>query len=471
MRRTAFVVFLALATSSAPRATAPVSWPQFRGAHAGVADEATLPVSWSVAEHVAWAVPIPGRGWSSPIQVNGRLYLTTAINEGSFKAPSTGIFGNDYAAELTKQGLSLEEVTKKVIARDVELASETTDLRYMVYALDSRTGKVIWEREAHKGKPFGGRHRKNTYASETPVTDGERLYVSFGANVGVFCYTMDGALVWTKTWPPQPIYLDFGTAASPAVHGDRVYVQHDTDGESFLAALDKRTGREIWSARRTELAASPLKSGWSTPFVWENAMRTEVVTVGRGYVISYGLDGKELWRLSGSIVQATPSPFSADGILYVGSGSQGEANRPVYAIKPGASGDISLPAGKSSSDFIVWMHPRLSGYTPSPLVYRDRVYAVNDNGILQVADAKTGKDVYRVRIGGGGNTFSSSPFASNGRIYAVSEDGDAFVWEAGDQYKELSKNSLGEMTLATPAVDADGLYIRTATKLYRITGK
>jgi outer membrane protein assembly factor BamB len=169
------------------------------------------------------------------------------------------------------------------------------------------------------------------------------------------------------------------------------------------------------------------------------------------------------------MTQATPSPVAAAGLLYVGSGSQGEANRPLMAVRAGAAGDISLSKDEASNEYVVWRQPRFSGYTPSPLVYRDRVYAVNDNGILQVADAKTGKEIYKARVGGGGNTFSSSPLASQGRIYLLSEDGDAFVLRAGDSYQELAKNSLGEMSLASPAADAESLYVRTQTKLYRIT--
>jgi outer membrane protein assembly factor BamB len=250
------------------------------------------------------------------------------------------------------------------------------------------------------------------------------------------------------------------------VHDDRVYVLNDTEQDSFLAALDAVTGKPIWTVQRTDLAGR-LGSGWATPFVWQNPQRTEIVTIGRGFVISYDLQGRELWRLRG-MTQATPSPVAADGLLYVGSGSQGESNRPVYAIRPGASGDITLDKEATSSEFVAWFQPRLSGYTPSPLVYRDRVYVVNDNGILQVAEAKTGREVYKARLGGTGNTFSSSPLAVDGRLYFVSEDGDTFVLKAGDTYEELAKNSLGEMSLASPAADATGLYIRTQTHLYRL---
>jgi outer membrane protein assembly factor BamB len=393
------------------------------------------------------------------------VFVTTAVNDGAFKAPSTGIFGNDYAAELAKSGLSDDEVVKKVVTRDIELTSDTGEVSYRVYALDARTGRVLWQQEAHRGRPAGGRHRKNTYASETPVTDGERLYVSFGGNVGVFCYSLDGTLLWKHAWPPQPIYLDFGTASSPVLHEGRIYQLHDNDGESFLAALDARTGREVWTVKRTD--AAPMRSGWATPFVWTHKARAEIVTIGRGMVVSYDATGRELWRMKG-MTQATPSPVAGEELLYVGSGSQGEANRPLAAVRPGAQGDISLAPDQTTSDFVAWRQPRFSGYTPSPLVYRGRVYAVNDNGILQVADAKTGAEVYKARVGGGGHTFSSSPLASQGAIYLTTEDGDTFVLRAGDRYDEIAKNSLGEMSLATPAAGADSLFVRTQTRLYRI---
>jgi outer membrane protein assembly factor BamB len=447
---------------------AAAEWPQFRGPDgAGLADESALPERWSTTENVKWSVDVPGRGWSSPIVWGDRVYVTSAISPGAFKAPSTGIFGNDYAAELMKQGLPVEEVNRRVINRDIELTAETGDIRYMVFAIDARSGKVIWEREAHKGQPHGGRHRKNTYASETPATDGERLYVSFGGNVGLFAYSLDGKLLWKRTWQPQPIYLDFGTASSPVVHNGRVYQLHDNDGEAFFAALDAKTGKELWNVERRDNA--PMKSGWATPFVWKHAQRTEIVTIGRGLVISYDENGKELWRLKG-MTQATPSPVAAGGLLYVGSGSQGDANRPLMAVRPGASGDISLAADQDSNEFVAWRQPRFSGYTPSPLVYRGRVYAINDNGILQVADAKSGVEVFKARIGGGGHTFSSSPLASQGRIYLLSEDGEMFVLRAGDKYDEIARNSLDEMSLATPAASADSLFVRTQSKLYRIAG-
>jgi outer membrane protein assembly factor BamB len=471
MRKLALVAgVLAVSALSAfaARRAPDIRWPQFRGpAGDGVLDTAPLPTAWSATSNIAWQVEVKGRGWSSPVGWGGLVFVTSAISPGQFKAPSTGIFGNDYAAELSGKGLSDDEVVKAVVSRDVELTTESGEIRYMVYAFDAATGALKWEREAHRGAPVGGRHRKNTYASETPTTDGERLYAYFG-NVGLFAYRLDGTPLWNTRFDPQPMYLDFGTASSPVVHDGRVFVLHDNDGKSFAAAVDAKTGKVLWQVDR-DLPAGRATSGWSTPFVWRHAQRTELVIVGRQHAVGYAPDsGKELWRLRGLTGQSTPSPVAANGLLYLATGSQGENDRPVYAVRPGGSGDISLATGQSSNAFVAWMHPRASAYTSSPLVYRGRMYVVNDNGVLTVFDAATGKEIYKARAGGSGNTFSASPWAADGRVYLLSEDGYTFVIEAGDRYVELAKNSLDEMTLASPALAPDMLFLRTQTRLYRI---
>src|SRR5262245_56460451 len=462
----AIALLAAAIAEPAPVAPADTVWPQFRGASGrGVADIDNLPVSWSAEKNVAWRVGVPGRGWSSPIVWGDRVIVTSTVSPGAFKQPSTGIYGNDYVAELMAQGLSDDQVLAKLRARDIESTAEAGELQYMVYSFDVATGKQVWQQQAHRGAPFGGRHRKNTYASETPATDGERIYTLFG-NVGLFAYSMDGRLLWTHRIDPQPRYLDFGTAASPVVHDGRVYILDDNEVSSYIAALDAKTGAVLWKTARSDGDPFPM-SGWSSPFVWVNAARTEIVTIGRAMAMSYSLDGKELWRLRG-LTQANPTPTAGDGMLYVATGSQGEANRPLFAIKPGASGEISLKSGETSNAFVAWYQPRASAYTSSPLVFNGRVYAVNDNGVMAVFDAKSGREIYKARVGGVGNTFSASPFAYAGKVFCLSEDGDTFVLNPGDRYDEVAKNTLGEMALATPAVTRDGVFIRTATSLYRI---
>ena len=466
MQLTRAVVLAVFVTAFIPNpAPTDATWPQFRGPSGrAVSTVAALPTTWSTTINVAWSTEIPGRAWSSPIVWNDQVIVTSAVGKGAFKQPSPGIFGNDYVAELQKQGLSEAQIMEKLRARDLESPQEVGELQFMVYSFDVKTGRPRWAREAHRGLPIGGRHRKNTYASETPATDGERVYALFG-NIGLFAFTMEGQPLWTYTIEPQPRYLDFGTAASPVVHGGRVYIQDDNEKRSFLAAIDARTGKEVWKTPRTGLGR--ILSGWSTPFVWVNPKRTEIVTIGPQLAISYDLDGRELWRLKG-LTQANPTPTEGDGLLYIGTGSQGEANRPLFAIRPGASGDISLPQGATSSEFVAWFQPRASAYTSSPLVFGGRVYAINDTGVLQVFEAKTGKELYKARAGGVGNTFSASPWASGGHVFLLSEEGDTFVIRPGDAYDEIARNSLGEMTLASPAVTKDGLFIRTQSRLYRI---
>jgi outer membrane protein assembly factor BamB len=334
----------------------------------------------------------------------------------------------------------------------------------MVYAVDLKTGRIRWERELRRAVPLAVKHEKNTYASETPVTDGERVYAYFGG-VGLFAFDMQGKPLWSK--PMDPLKMrGWGTGASPIVHQNRVYIVNDNDEQSSLIAYDSRTGDVVWRVAREE------GSNWSTPFIWEHALGTEIVTTGSRKVRSYSLDGKLKWELAGMTSLHVPTPFAIDGLLFISSGFLADPVRPVYAIRPGASGDISLKEGERSNPFVAWSNPRLGTYGTSGLVYGDYYYTLLDRGFLVCNDAKTGKEVYpRQRITAEASGFTASPWAYNGKIFALSEDGDTFVMQAGPEFKVLGRNSLGEMALATPAVAGDSLIIRTASKLYRISNK
>ena len=427
------------------------NWPQFRGSKGGVApDDAALPDTWSTTENVAWRIDIPGRSWSSPVVWGDHVFLTSAIDTAGDKPlrPTSEYISRSGGGTMTFQ--------------DLETAK--TPLRWMVYDIDLKTGKVRWEREAATGVPAESRHQKNSYAAETPVTDGERVYAYFG-NVGLFAFDMNGEPVWSQKATAVKTRTGFGAAASPILHGDRVIHVNDNDDQSYIAAYDARTGRELWKTPRDE------RSNWSTPFVWQNDRRTEIVTAGTDKIRSYDLDGTLLWELKGMSIYAIPTPFAADGLLYIASGYPADKIRPVYAIRSGAAGDISLKPEQTSNDFIVWSNPQIGPYNPTPLVYRGCYYTLLDRGFLTCHDPKTGAEIYgRQRITMDATSFTASLWAYNGKVFALSEDGDTYVMQAGPEFKTLGKNSLGEMSLATPAVANDSLIIRTANKLYRITG-
>jgi outer membrane protein assembly factor BamB len=415
-------------------------WPQFRGPGAlGVAEDPDLPDAWSATENVTWKTDIPGTGWSSPIVWGDNIFVTTVISAVEGEKPKKGLyFGGERKAA-------------------------TDPHRWVVYCVDWKTGRIRWEREVQTGLPPGPRHLKNTYASETPVTDGERLYAYFG-NVGLFCFDMSGKKLWEKRWKSSPTRYGWGTAASPVLYKDRIYILNDNDEKSFMAALDKKSGEEIWQISRDE------GTNWSTPYIWENELRTEIITAGTRRVRSYDLNGKLLWELAGMSSIAIPTPFSKHGLVYIASGYVGDQHRPVYAIRPGASGDISLKQGETANKYIAWYQPQGGPYNPSPLVYGDYYYTLLDRGFFTCHDAKTGKEIYaKVRIDPGVNAFTSSPWAYNGKIFCLSEDGDVFVIQAGPEFKLVRKNSLDEMCMATPAIARGSLIIRTASKLYRIT--
>ena len=457
-------------TDAAPVAS-PVDWPQFRGPGAlPVSANAALSRSWSRTENVEWVADVPGMGWSSPIVWGGKVFLTTAIAEGEMKQPSYGTdFSNEYVAELQREGVSEAELEKRIYERDMEMPDEVT-LRYRLLCFDLATGALVWDREFRAGPPPVGRHRKNSFTSETPVTDGKAVYV-YVAHLGLWAYDFDGKELWHTPLEARSVYLDFGGGTSPALHENRLFIVNDNEEASFAAAFDTTTGKPLWRAERTGMGAHDRRSGWATPFVWTNPLRTEVVTVGPGFAISYALDGRELWRLPIASAITIASPFAADGILYLSAGAGGEPTRPVVALRPGASGAIAVPEPGTSSDAVVWYEATAGGsYLPTPLVYQGRLYVLNEKGILAVSDAATGKEIYRSRIHREARNFTASPWAYNGAVFMINEEGITFAIAAGDELEVLAINRLGEddFVEASPAISGDRLLIRTQSRLYSI---
>ena len=428
---------LLLGAASAIGAGLSANWPQFRGAGAlGVADHPGLPDRWGANENVAWKAEVPGHGWSSPIVWGERVFVTTVVSEGVVEPPKKGLYFGGERPEIPQ-----------------------AEHHWLVLCFDLESGRQLWRREAHRGTPPNPHHVKNTYASATPVTDGERVYAGFG-NAGLYCYDLEGRKLWSTNWPPVKIRNGWGSAASPVLSDGRLFLVNDNDEQSFAVALEAKTGRQLWRVERDE------KSNWATPHVWRNAQRTELITSGKR-VRSYSLDGQLLWELGGMSSIVIPTPCSNPGLLYVSSGYVGDRVRPVFAIKPGAAGDITLKPGQTSNEFVAWCQPTAGPYNPSPLLYGDCFYVLFDFGFLSCHEARTGRQVYeKQRIREGPTSFTASPWAANGKVFALSEDGDTFVFQAGPEYKLLHTNSLDEMCMATPAIAGDRLVLRTLTKLY-----
>jgi outer membrane protein assembly factor BamB len=420
------------------------NWPSFRGPNAsGVADARPLPIAWDAEKstHILWKTELPGLGHSSPVVWENRVFVTAAISSAA---------ASSYNPKDD----------------DIKPAEDGSVHQWRVYGLDKGTGKILWSRTAHQGAPKVKRHVKATQANATPVTDGRVLVVSFGSE-GLYGYDLNGTLLWKQDlgildpgYAGQPD-LSWGFASSPIIHQGLVIVQCDIQKNSFIAAFNVNDGKRVWLVQRDELPS------WSTPVVYQGRTRTELVTSGSKYYRGYDpLTGKELWRLRDGSEVKVPTPVVAHDLFYLTGGNP--RGREFYVVRPNATGDISLPAGRESGPGIAWRKTRGSSYTPTPIVYGDHLYICNDNGVLTVYDAASGAQIYVHRIGTTNSTFSASPVAAGGRIYFSSEDGEVFVIKAGLAYELLATNRMGEPLMATPAVSDGVLLIRGQRHLFAV---
>ncbi len=411
------------------------NWPQFRGlGAAGVAEGRTSAVTWDAAKSIntRWKTAIPGLAHSSPVIWGDKVFVTTSIHSAPKDETRFGLFG--------------------------DVAPVKGDLKHTwkVYALDKATGKILWERIAAEGVPKVMRHPKSTHADSTPVTDGKYVVALFGSE-GLFAYNLKGKLLWKQDlgvldagWFYDPDY-QWEHGSSPIIYRDLVIVQADVQKNSFIAAYSLKTGKLVWKTERDEI------SSWGTPTVYEGQTRAELVTNGTKAIRGYDpATGKELWRLTPNSEVTTPTPFAAHGLIFVTSGYR--IIQPIYAIRPGANGDISLKDDKLSNDSIAWSKKRGGPYMPTPIVYGDLLYACSNSGVLTAYKAITGEQVYQERLGGKGGAFTASPVASDGKVYLSSEDGEVFVVKAGPKHELLATNAVGEVMMATPAI-SDGLLI------------
>ena len=420
---------LAIAAGCLLAVTALADWPQWRGPLAsGVAPDANPPLEWSETKNVRWKVALPGEGSGTPIVLGDRIYLTAAIETD----------------RLASNPAQPDETAKTTPPKNL--------YQFVVLCLDRQTGRTLWQRVARENVPREGRHQTNTYASASPLTDGQRLYVSFGSQ-GLYCYDLDGNLQWERDLGEMRTRFGWGEGASPAVHGDVLIVNWDQEENSFIVALDARTGAERWRKERDE------PTSWGTPLIVEYGGRTQAIINATNRVRSYDLaTGEVLWECGGQTVNAIPSPVTDGKVVYVMSGYRGSK---VVAVPLDAKGDVT------DTERVLWQRDRGTPYVPSPVLVNDRLYftAVNTSA-LTCLNAQTGDVVYGPeRLPEVDNVYAS-PVSAAGRIYFTSREGVTTVIAVGDQFKVLATNRLDDGFDASPAMAGTQLFLRGHKWLY-----
>ncbi len=466
------------------------SWPQWRGPEAsGLAPEKRLPAEWGQDKNIAWKVALPGKGWSQPIVWGNKIFVTTAVTENQVK-PEAGNFNPVAIADGPTSSSSgfrgppgpggpdgLRGPGGPGAPDDSRGPGGSGGFRgfgppppppdklysWKLICLDGVTGNILWEKTACEGKPRATVNQNNTYASETPATDGEHVIAYFG-NTGLYCYDVSGNLVWSKDLGVYPMQLGWGTGSSPLLYGGRVFIQCDNDQKSFLVALDKKTGNELWRVDRNE------KSNWSTPYIWKNKQQTELITAGGSKLQSYNPEnGQILWEMSGA-GRNSLTPVGDQELLYADSVDRMMGGRgPIVAIRAGASGDISLKEGETSNTFVAWSNQLRTFRVASPLLYEGCLYMLDQQrGQVRCYDAKTGKENYSERIEGA-KGFTSSPWGNDGKVFCLDETGVTVVLKAGPKLEVLATNKLDEMFWSSVAVMDESLLLRGVDHLYCIT--
>lgn len=424
------------------------NWPSFRGANAsGVADGKPTPTTWDATKgtNILWKTPIPGLAHASPVVWGDKVFITTAVSSKGGEFFRHGLFG------------------------DVDSDKDTSPHAWHVYCLDKRTGKILWDRVAHEGVPKIKRHIKSTHNSSTPATDGKHVVAFFGSE-GLYCYDYAGKLIWKKDlgvldtgWFYDPDY-QWETASSPIIYKNMVIVQCDIQKNSFIAAYDLKDGKQIWMTPREEIPS------WGTPTIYEGASRVELITNATRAARAYDpMTGKELWKLTGNPEVTATTPIAGNGLIFICNSYR--PNQPIYAIRAGATGDISLKENETSNQYVAWSMQRGGTYMPTPLIYGEYLYTCANHGVMACYNPKTGERVYQQRIGDKGGAYSASPVAADGKIYLSSEDGEIFVVKAGTKYELLATNSMGEVLMATPAISDGIIFVRGQHNVFAIADR
>ena len=438
MRKTLPVLlFVAVALVGTVRAQSDAHWPQWRGPFFNGMARGDAPVVWSDTKNIKWKAEIPGRGFSTPVIWGDKIFLTTAIPTGKpAEAPATP------PAEGRRAGGG---------------SGPLVEHRFEVLCLDRKTGKILWQRTAKTATPHEGYHRAyGSFASNSPVTDGKYVYAFFGSR-GLFAYDFNGKPIWEKDFGVQmKMRLAFGEGVAPLLLGDHLFLVFDHEGgDSFMVAVDKRNGKELWRSARDE------RSSWSTPLAIAHNGRTEIIVSATNKVRSYDAkSGKILWESAGLGANVIPVPVHHNGVVYVMSGYR---DPKLMAIKLGKDGDLT------GSDAIAWSHTRGLAYTTSPVLYDNKLYVVTDNGMVSAFNAVTGEPFYaQTRLPKTYN-FKASPVGANGKLYLATEDGDVVVLKMGEKFEVLATNTLTDQVFIASPVIADGeIYLRGQNTLFCI---
>jgi len=410
-------------------------WPSFRGPWAGgTMDNVKTPTAWNVdsTRNIKWKTAIPGLGHSCPVIWDNNLYVTTASSEKQDESLKVGLYG------------------------DIDMAADTGVLEFKVYCLDKNSGKIQWERLAHKGIPKSKRHTKSSQANCTPATDGKHLVVLFGSD-GLYCYDLKGNLLWQKDLglmnpgPYNETGVEWGHASSPIIFKNFIIIQCDKSIDSYLAAFNIEDGKEIWRSPRDEV------STWGTPAIYSKEGKSQVIVNGFKHMGGYELEtGKEIWKMSGGGDAPSTTPVVAHDLIYINN-AHGKFS-PIYVVRPTATGDITLAADSIKNKYIVWSVKRGGAYLQTPLIYGDYLYNLQVSGSLTCYNAKTGEVKYKENLN---EAFSASGIAADGKVYFSSEQGTIFVIQAGPEYKLLAKNVMNDICMATPAISGNTLFFRT----------
>ncbi|MCB9855819.1 MAG: PQQ-binding-like beta-propeller repeat protein [Phycisphaerales bacterium] len=471
MRFLTSILATALVTATAmaetPSADAAKYWPTWRGPEmTGVSRTANPPVEWSESKNLKWKIEIPGAGHASPIVWKDRVYVLTAVKKEMPSQASAGerigIDGDVFASMQPGEGRRPRDGRRggpggRRGGRGRQ-AAPTDTYQFDVLAINRADGGVAWRKTVTESVPHEAGHPDSTQASNSPVTDGEHIFAHFGSR-GLYCLDMEGNVKWSAEFGKMQTRNGFGEGSSPALFGDTIVVNWDHEGDSFIVALDKRTGKEKWRKPRDE------PTSWATPLIVESKGKAQVVVNGTNAIRSYDLEtGDVIWTCGGMTTNAIPSPVAADGTVIVMSGFRGAA---LVAIKyDGAKGDIT------GTDRVVWSHDKETPYVPSPLLYDQYLYFTkNTKGLLTCFNAKTGKEMYTQQRLDGIDGLYGSPVGAKGRVYIAGRDGTTLVIKNADKYEVLASNELDDEFDASPALAGNEIYLRGKKSLYCIAEK